>query len=127
MRRLSASTSPRRAASTRSSSGWRRVALPSFSSPTRSPRCFTTRIASCSCARDASPASTCRTRPRKRNCVERSMLERILFHRERPEPYLFAVILLLVALLAATTDSFFTLQNLFDLLVIYSFIGILAA
>src|SRR5215208_641899 len=43
------------------------------------------------------------------------------------EARLLAVILALGAALSVATDSFLTLQNLFDLLTSYAFLGILAA
>lgn len=43
------------------------------------------------------------------------------------EGRLFVVIVVMVAVLAATTPHFFTLQNLFDLMTSYAFTGILAA
>jgi simple sugar transport system permease protein len=52
------------------------------------------------------------------------MLERLL---HRHETRLLLVVLALIAALALTTDHFFTLQNLFDLLTSYAFTGILAA
>jgi simple sugar transport system permease protein len=52
------------------------------------------------------------------------MLERLL---NRHETRLLLVVLLLVAILSATTRHFFTLQNMFDLLTSYAFTGILAA
>lgn len=47
--------------------------------------------------------------------------------RRSHEFWLMVVILALCALLTLTTDSFFTLQNLFDLLVSNAFVGILAS
>lgn len=43
------------------------------------------------------------------------------------EFYLFVIIIVLIAFFAFFTDNFFTLENFYDLLVSYSFLGIMAA
>lgn len=55
------------------------------------------------------------------------MLKRFLSGGGGTERYLLVVILLLGFLLSVSAEGFFTLQNLFDLLTSYAFIGVLAA
>ena len=55
------------------------------------------------------------------------MREAFARFRRSHEFWLFAVVIVLCVLLSLATDSFFTLQNLFDLLTSNAFIGVLCA
>ena len=46
---------------------------------------------------------------------------------KKPEFYLFVIIIALVIFFAFSTDNFFTLENFLDLLISYSFLGIMSA
>jgi simple sugar transport system permease protein len=58
--------------------------------------------------------------------MRRNPIVRMLRPDEGTEGYLLLVILVLGLILSVSTEGFFTLRNLFDLLVSYAFIGVLA-